>query len=324
MWILRRPVLVLFIVVVATVYCLALYFAARDVHGWLSGRSKPPSPAGRALRMAVYCLASLGLACGTYSYFVEPYRLAVTRVRLSTTKLPAGTKPIRLVHISDLHCDPKARLEPQLPERIAELHPDVIVFTGDAINSQGGLANFRRCMRQLASIASTYAVEGNWDVVYFPGVDLYGGTGVRLLKNEAVQLDGHDGRVWLVGMRPGSKQPLERLLNPVAEGAFVVFLYHYPDLIYELAQRGVDLCCAGHTHGGQVALPFYGALVTLSKFGKRFEAGLYRVEDTWMYVSRGVGMEGGWAPRVRFCARPEVTLIEIAPQGELDAGCDRP
>ena len=54
----------------------------------------------------------------------------------------------------------------------------------------------------------------------------------------------------------------------------------------------MDLYCAGHIHGGQIALPFYGALVTLSKYGKRFEAGLYRVGETWLYVNRGIGMEG--------------------------------
>ena len=62
-----------------------------------------------------------------------------------------------------------------------------------------------------------------------------------------------------------------------------------------------------------MALPFYGALITLSRFGKRFEAGLYRVEETRLYVNRGVGMEGGRAPRVRFFARPELTVIDLVP-----------
>jgi len=90
-------------------------------------------------------------------------------------------------------------------------------------------------------------------------------------------------------------------------------LYHYPDAIEEAAQHRIDLYCAGHTHGGQVALPFYGAIITLSKFGKKYESGLRRLEDTWLYVNRGIGMEGGPAPRVRFCARPEITVIELSP-----------
>ena len=90
-----------------------------------------------------------------------------------------------------------------------------------------------------------------------------------------------------------------------------IFAHHYPDEIYEAAKHGVDLYLAGHTHGGQVALPLYGALVTLSRYGKRFEAGLYHVGETALYVSRGIGMEGGTAPRVRFWARPEIAVIDL-------------
>jgi uncharacterized protein len=95
-----------------------------------------------------------------------------------------------------------------------------------------------------------------------------------------------------------------------------LFMYHYPDEIENVAGHRVDLYCAGHTHGGQIALPWYGALVTLSKFDKKYESGLYRVSDTFLYVNRGIGMEGGQAPRVRFCARPEVTVIDIV-SGQL-------
>ncbi len=81
------------------------------------------------------------------------------------------------------------------------------------------------------------------------------------------------------------------------EGAPVVFLYHTPDEILDIAATNrVDLYCAGHTHGGQVALPLYGALVTFSKFGKRYESGLYREGQTSLYVNRGLGMEGGLGP----------------------------
>ncbi|MCA1618062.1 MAG: hypothetical protein LC795_01860 [Acidobacteria bacterium] len=112
----------------------------------------------------------------------------------------------------------------------------------------------------------------------------------------------------------GSRGGIETAVRDVPGGGFTVFLYHTPDEIPEAAETGrVDLYCAGHTHGGQVALPVYGALVTLSKFGKRFESGLHRVGPTWLYVTRGVGMEGGPAPRVRFFARPEITVIELAP-----------
>jgi hypothetical protein len=85
------------------------------------------------------------------------------------------------------------------------------------------------------------------------------------------------------------------------------------DTIYSSLRFHPDLYCSGHTHGGQIALPLYGALVVLSDCGKRFEAGLYRVRGTWLYVNRGIGMEGGPVLRVRFWSRPEVTVYELVP-----------
>ena len=119
--------------------------------------------------------------------------------------------------------------------------------------------------------------------------------------------------LWIAGVAFGNEAKIGKTLEQVPPGAFTIFLHHTPDWIEDIPRQSVDLYCAGHTHGGQVALPFYGALVTLSRFGKRFEAGLYRVGETHLYVNRGIGMEGHRAPRVRFLARPEVTVIELAP-----------
>jgi uncharacterized protein len=106
-----------------------------------------------------------------------------------------------------------------------------------------------------------------------------------------------------------------------ADGPAVMICHPpYPDAVPERDASRIDLICAGHTHGGQVALPFYGALLTFSKFGKRYERGLYPLDaGGYMYVSRGIGMEGFRMPRVRFCARPEVALIELVPATPEDA-----
>ncbi len=262
-------------------------------------------------------LAGLVVVCMAYAYFVEPYWLEVTHVRIVTDELPAAARPIRIVHISDLHCDPKVRLEEKLPDIVRELKPDLICFTGDAVNSMDALGNFRLCMRRLAEIAPVYAVLGNWDVWtqaqwHSEGM-LLDLPGVRLLDGQAEKVAIAGAELWVAGAAPGRSGKLDQALRAAPDGAYTVLLYHYPDEIYRAAERGVDLYLAGHTHGGQVALPFYGALVTLSQFGKRFEAGHYRVRGTDLYVSRGIGMEGQHAPRMRFCARPEVTLIELVP-----------
>ena len=102
----------------------------------------------------------------------------------------------------------------------------------------------------------------------------------------------------------------------VPAGAFSILLYHTPDLMPYIADArvagtGVTLYLAGHTHGGQIRLPIYGALATSSRWGKRYEMGRYYEGETTLYVSRGLGMEGLGAPRARFLAPPEIILWNI-------------
>jgi predicted MPP superfamily phosphohydrolase len=238
----------------------------------------------------------------------------VTRVRIESSKLAGASRTLRVVHISDLHCDPQPRLEERLPGIIAAERPDLIVFTGDSLNSPAGLPVLRALLPRLAQIAPTFVVRGNWDTGYWSKEDLFGGTGVRELNGEAVQVEAAGASVWVAGAAFADQPKTDAALGAAPQEAFRIFLYHTSDKILEVAEkRGADLYCAGHTHGGQVALPLYGALITLSEFGKKYESGLHREGETWLYVNRGVGMEGGIAPRVRFFARPEVTVIEVAP-----------
>jgi len=83
---------------------------------------------------------------------------------------------------------------------------------------------------------------------------------------------------------------------------------HSPDLVEAASERGIDLYLAGHTHGGQIRLPLYGAIATSSIYYKEYEAGWFQVERTHLYVSRGLGLEGASAPRARFLCRPEVAV----------------
>ena len=311
----------LFVCAIAAVYLFAACALVRLVLRRLR-RIGSPTRATLFGERAALALAGLGLACFAYGYFVEPYWPEVTHVRVESRKLRGAQRPVRVVHISDLHCDPEPRLEERLPDLIAAEHPDLIVFTGDSLNSPAGLPVLRKLLPRLAAVAPTYAVRGNWDMWYWGQEELFGGTGVVELKKEAARVDVAGTTLWVAGAAFASlyepqgdvRAGIESALKDVPPDAFTLFLYHTPDAILEAAATNrVDLYCAGHTHGGQVALPFYGALVTLSKFGKKYESGLHREGSTWLYVTRGIGMEGGPAPRVRFFARPEITVIELAP-----------
>ena len=304
---------ILFLGVVAFVYVSAAGVLLRIIRQRLGQGTLPQGRPQVWFRMIVLGLAAFGTLCIAYGFLIEPYWLQVARVRIESPKLPKLSHPIRIVHISDLHSESRARLETRLPAVIAAEKPDFVVFTGDALNSPDGLPVFKDCLTKIASIAPTFAVRGNWDVWYWHDLDLFGGTGAYDLRSEAVKLDVRGTTLRIAGVPVGHELRIDSVLGAIPAGDFSVFLYHYPDEIMKVAERKADLYCAGHIHGGQIALPFYGALVTLSRLGKRFERGLYRVGETWLYVSRGIGMEGGRMPRVRFCARPEVTVIEVHP-----------
>ncbi len=263
---------------------------------------------------AILAVAFLGIVCIAYGRLVEPYWLSVTRLALESTKIPKGSH-IRIAHISDIHSDSAPRLENRLAEVMAAEHPDVIVFTGDSINSREGLPVFKTLMQKLRAVAPTFAVKGNWDVSYWEDLGLFEGTGAVELDGSARLLEIRGVKIGIAGVASGNLKALPKALGALPKDVYSIFLFHHPDLINEVAARDIDLYCAGHTHGGQVALPFYGALVTFSKYGKQFESGLFREGKTMFYVNRGLGMEGGMIPRFRFLARPELTIIDVTAPG---------
>jgi predicted MPP superfamily phosphohydrolase len=274
-----------------------------------------PRRALRALRVAVLILSALTLAGGLWAWRVEPYWPQVERLRVETGKLPAGTGPVRIALLADTHCDPRARAEPRIPELVRELAPHAIVFAGDAINSQDGLPHFRELVVRLAEVAPTWAVRGNWEIWWFQELDVLAGTGVGNLEDRAVPVRAGGAEVWLCGSPPRTDAEPVPALGLAPEGRFKLFVHHYPEVGAEVLRAGgADLAVGGDTHGGQIRLPLLGALVRISRCGEYFDIGAHRVGGGTLYVNRGIGCEGGTAPRVRLMCRPEITLIEIVPK----------
>jgi predicted MPP superfamily phosphohydrolase len=149
---------------------------------------------------------------------------------------------------------------------------------------------------------------------------LFNGLDITVLNDEVRRLPLANGDLYLVGVadlewtrgRQGDAAVLKRLAQSVPPGAYTLLLYHTPDLIETASGAGINLYLAGHTHGGQIRLPFYGALITFSAYGRRYQMGRYTVGPTTLYVSRGIGMEGLSLPRVRFLCPPEVDVISLA------------
>jgi hypothetical protein len=255
-----------------------------------------------------------------YGLYIEPFRLTVTRYQQES---PAffPDRPLRIIQLSDLHIERITIRERAMIERINELQPDIIVLTGDYINQEYlddplALEDARSVLSQLSAPYGVYAVSGTTDVNNIPSALFDGLDNVRLLRNEVVPLPLPGGTFFLVGVSINGDVNVDRqmLIDLLAEfppDGYYVLLYHMPDLIETAAEHNLSLYFAGHTHGGQFRLPFYGALITFSDYGKKYEMGEYQVGSTTLYVSRGLGMEGLGMPRIRFLCPPEILLLEL-------------
>jgi predicted MPP superfamily phosphohydrolase len=232
-------------------------------------------------------------------------------------------RPLRLLHLGDLHMERVTSRELELNRMVGELNPDLILFSGDILNLSY-LEDPRSIEDARQVISGWHAPLGVYIVAGSPAVDLpeslaaiLDGLDVHFLNNQAIQLDFEGNPLTLIGLqstqRPYIEGPiLSGLVKEENPGSFKILLYHTPDLAPEASACGINLQLSGHTHGGQVRLPLIGALMTGSLYGKKFEAGRYKVGKTVLYVTRGIGMEGGGAPRVRFLCPPEVILWEIS------------
>ncbi len=271
--------------------------------------------------------AALHLAITTaflYATWIEPFRIGITQTELRSSKLN-GHAPLRLLHITDLHIEHITPREQKLLQLVEELAPDVIVITGDYLNlssvyDPGAQAEARDLLAQLCDIARSpvYAITGS------PPVDrsdvvpaIFEGLPITWLVDETVELHVNDHTLRLVGLRCTRERHLDaprlrRLMDGSPKDIFTLLLYHSPDLMPEAVKLGIDLYLCGHTHGGQIRMPLFGALFTSSDFWKRYEMGRYEEGKTTLYVNRGLGMEGMGAPRARFLAPPEVVLWTLS------------
>ena len=262
--------------------------------------------------LVLHAAAAVGVGCWLYGHFIEPNWVDVHKVTLHTPKLKAAG--FRLVQISDLHCDGRIRNEEKMVRIINDLKPDIIVATGDYLNRTSGLPHLRDGFSRLEAPLGKFAVMGNQDGAWPRLPDLLDGTGFRWLNQETVTVAKGPDSLGISGINFVRFNVPIGSIKALPTDRFNVFLYHTPDLIEEVCGPGVDLYLCGHTHGGQVTLPWYGALITFSKFGKKYESGLYRVGQTTLYVNRGLGLEPRPGPQVRFLARPEIAVFDIVPE----------
>jgi predicted MPP superfamily phosphohydrolase len=259
---------------------------------------------------------SLGLTGATGalladSLWYEPQALKIERNKLQAVS-QGGT--VRIVQISDLHLSEFNSYFEEVTRQVAELKPDLILLTGDYLEEERNIWGVRDFLSQLKATHGVFAIQGNWEYwSRLEGENLrrhFASVGVKLLINERADLDINGHALSIFGLDyPSSKDHLEQLQKEVDPQRFNLLLSHVPAFAHEQLNKDINLILSGHTHGGQVRLPYLPPFY-LPRYAGRFVAGFYHVSQHRipLYVSRGVGTS---VLPIRFLCRPEIGLFEL-------------
>jgi len=266
----------------------------------------------RALTALSMALLLLGI--GANAFFYEPFDLQVARHELASEKL---SRPIRLVVLADLQTGDFGDYERGALELALEQEPDLLLLPGDYIQAVEHARWGQSAPRLVAALAEldfgaplgALAVGGNVDPPGWP--QLFLGSRVQAFV-DTTRVEVDELIVTALSLSDGFDDGL--VLE--AEERFHIVLSHGPDAVLSGELRA-DLFVAGHCHGGQVRLPLFGPLVKLSSIPREWTDGLHEMRSgEWLCVSRGVGVERGWAPPVRFLCKPEIVVIDLVPADE--------
>ena len=251
--------------------------------------------------------------------------LEVNEYEIVSDRIPEAFAGFRIAQVSDLHNKDFGEGYGQLLTLLSEINPDIIVVTGDLIDSrQTDLDIALEFAWQAGKIARVYYVSGNHEARVPEYEDLKTGlvkAGVVILENQKIQITREGESITLMGIEDPSfhedylfgdsesvaRQAIENLQNE--SDGYTILLSHRPELFDLFVETEMDLVFSGHAHGGQFRLPFIGGLVAPNQgFFPKYDAGQFTEENTTMIVSRGVG--NSIIP-IRFNNRPEIVLVTL-------------
>lgn len=242
-------------------------------------------------------------------------RISETKVRLEN--LQTNFKGYRIVHLCDLHAVQFGDKQEKLLNNVKCCNPDIIVFTGDLVDSnKNDPEEVLPLMQNLNDIAPVYFVNGNHEYYYKDYNILIEGLkkiGVLVLDNRSIILRKNKSEITLAGVNDPftGHDDIDKALANVDRYNPLILLAHAPEIFDLASQKGVNLVLSGHYHGGQIRLPFAGAVYAPGrKFFPEYDSGLYEKNGSYMYLSRGLGYTGIFP--FRFLNRPEVAVIILS------------
>ncbi|WP_047982960.1 metallophosphoesterase [Ornithinibacillus californiensis] len=266
-------------------------------------------------------LALFGMTGSAYYYArnIEPNLLTVNKEIIESNRIPASFNGFKIIQFSDTHIGFHYTLEQfqDLAEKINSLQPDLLVFTGDLVdrpNQYNWTPKLTEILANLQAPQGKYWIYGNHDHGgYGTEViqDVMGQANFKLLKNSHQAIEQDVDRIILTGIDDvmlGSPN-LTKALENTNPDLFTILLAHEPDFADISQKHPIDVQLSGHSHGGQVRLPFVGHLYT-PIYAEKYVDGKYSFESSKMnlYVSRGIGTT---RLPYRFLCKPEITLFTL-------------
>ena len=268
---------------------------------------------GLSAKTIVGGIAGIGSLWGMYQALKEP---VIKRVEIEIDGLPESLKGFRMAQITDLHVGSMitGKFVKTVTRKIKELNADMLFFTGDA--ADGSVQSYGEHLQSLAEINPKYGkyfVTGNHE--YYSDMNgwlqLIEGLGFKILVNESQNIIVNDATIMITGIpdRGGGhfssfhKTDMKKALGGMNPSDFKILLAHQPKDVEYALKYGFDLQLSGHTHGGQ-----YFPFSLLVQMAHPFIKGLYKRENTWIYINQGTGY---WGPPLRIGTEPEITEITL-------------
>ena len=276
---------------------------------------------------ASIAILTISIAFGAlyaYATHIEPRSIKVTEIEIPSDKIKTQ---LVIAHISDIQSARIGPWEQQVFKKLAQLNPDIIFHTGDLLQIDDP-DEFNTNLTRLADLFKTlnpkygiFNVLGNVDRRLKPGqIDEL--ANVRTLINDTAHISDENLRLSILGLSypqsmRGDKTAITQWQKDTTPDSFTIILGHAPDYVLDITEIPVDLCLAGHTHGGQVSLPLIGPLLNQSRTPKSWANGPTKLKHTTLNVSPGIGTEhAAGIPPIRFNCPPTISIIKMTPHPE--------
>ncbi|MCY9141200.1 metallophosphoesterase [Peribacillus frigoritolerans] len=268
----------------------------------------------------------LGLVLLTCFFYFQNNSIVTTQYNFSSDKVPKNFNGYKIVQLSDLHSKSFENNQSELVEKVKKAKPDLIVFTGDLIDSDRyNEKTSLTLMEKLVQIAPVYYVTGNhewWSGKFNSLEDKLKYTGVQVMRNTVEEIIIGNDKIQIIGIddpakvnksyaeRDIAEEDITNAIKGLEEGVnFKILLSHRPELLSLYAQYEFDVVFSGHAHGGQVRIPFVGGLVAPNQgLFPEYSSGMHDADKTTMIVNRGLG--NSIIP-LRVFNRPEIVVVAL-------------